>query len=178
MKKVLFFLLTLLVASSVMAQNETNTPSEMTSSEYIRLSRSQVYTATEKNLNEDYKVEIFKKGMKSAKYKRRSRSFAYKVADRVISGSNKSTGFKGVLKNYKNLPVQFNIIRTDIKRTPNVSHLLGPEQKLVISLLPGTYQVELVCGSERVVYSLGVRPGAANTFEGEQVYWYAFCNRY
>jgi len=177
MKKIIVIFIALLIVSGVKAQDEVSIPSKMTSSEYIRLSRSQSYVATEKKLNNDYKAESFKKGMKSKELRRRNRSLAYQVAGRVIEGSNESTGFEGVLKNYKNLPVQFNITRTDIKGTINVSHLLGPEKELIISLLSGTYQVELVCLSERVVYPLEVRPGAANSLEGQKVYWYAYCNR-
>lgn len=176
MKKVLFFLLTLLAASSVMAQNEIIIPSEMSNSEYVRQSRSQIYCAAEKKLSLN-KVENFKKGMSRKELRRRNRSLAFQVAERIIEESVKPTGFEGVLKNYKRLPVQFKITRSDIRGTPNVSHLLGPEQKMIISLLPGIYQVELICYNESIVYPLEVRPGAANTFEGEKVYWFAFCNR-
>jgi len=180
MKKVLFFLLTLLAASSVMAQDvvKTRVPSEMTNSEYIRLSRSQIYGATEKKLNKDYKVEIFKKGMTAKELRRRNRYISYQVAAKIIEEANSSIGFEGLLVNYKSLPVQFNITRTDIKGTARVSHLVAAEKEFVISLLPGTYQVELVCGNERVSYPLEVRPGEVNSCEAKKVYWYAYCNRY
>lgn len=118
--------------------------------EYKRLSRGQIYRASE--------------GL---------------LAPQCSSGGSSDSSpypkkYKGIVRNYKRgigELATFNIYRVDIKNTPPVSLTLNPNERVLWELLPGEYISKISCGSWCQEYRFKVDPRAIKRFETDTVYW-------
>ena len=112
------------------------------------LSGDEIYS--KKELSQAINLDVPKK-MSHREYARRYRSLMYQTSEKIIqqSDSIQNQGFKGLLVNYKTGPNElaiFTIARTDVKGLSPAVISLNPKERLPWSLLPGNYQVLIVCG--------------------------------
>lgn len=139
------------------------------------LSGDEIYS--KKELSQAINLDVPKK-MSHREYARRYRSLMYQTSEKIIqqSDSIQNQGFKGLLVNYKTGPNElaiFTIARTDVKGLSPAVISLNPKERLPWSLLPGNYQVLIVCGDYRAVRYFQVNPENIKYFDGQPVYWFA-----
>ena len=139
------------------------------------LSGDEIYS--KKELSQAINLDVPKK-MSHREYARRYRSLMYQTSEKIIqqSDSIQNQGFKGLLVNYKTGPNElaiFTIARTDVKGLSPAVISLNPKERLPWSLLPGNYQVLIVCGDYRAIRYFQVNPENIKYFDGQPVYWFA-----
>ena len=135
------------------------------------LSGDEIYS--KKALSQAIDLDVPKK-MSRREYARRYRSLMYQTSEKIIK--TKDQGFMGVLVNYKTGPNElaiFTIARTDVKGLSPAVISLKPGERLPWSLLPGNYQVLIVCGDYRAIRYFQVNPENIKYFDGQPVYWFA-----
>ena len=139
----------------------------------LTLSSDEIYS--QKELSKGISADVPQK-MSRREYARRYRSLMYQTSEKISqSGSGQNQGFKGLLVNYKTGPNEiaiFTIARTDVKGLPPVVISLNPKERLSWSLLPGNYQVLIVCGDYCGLRYFQVNPENIKYFDGQQVYWF------
>jgi len=141
----------------------------------LTLSSDEIYS--QKELSKGISADVPQK-MSRREYARRYRSLMYQTSEKISqqSGEIKSQGFKGLLVNYKtglNEIAIFTISRVDVKGLPPTVIALNPKERLSWSLLPGNYQVLIVCGDYRGLRYFQVNPEMIKHFDGQSVYWFA-----
>lgn len=132
---------------------------------------------SKKELSRGINLDVPKE-MSRREYNRRYRSLMYQTSEKIIqqSDSIQNQGFKGLLVNYKTGPNElaiFTIARTDVKGLSPAVISLNPKERLPWSLLPGNYQVLIVCGDYRAIRYFQVNPENIKYFDGQPVYWFA-----
>lgn len=165
MKKLVLFLLVILFATGIQAQNEkkVNKLKRMGRFEYVQKVRSQIFRTTTGD-------SIYAPSrMGRVGYKQRMRSeiiLSSETADSVKL-------FAGILKNSKlgiNQKATFVIKSTIVKDLP-YCFSLEPEEKIKVYLPAGEYTMEICCGTYYRKSVFHVDPRRKHYFCGEYVYF-------